>query len=45
MERSQKAKATFEKIEAMDVKKLNVKKTKYIYTFKCYIIYYTTVFR
>ena len=35
MERSQKAKATFEKIEAMDGKKLNVKKTKYIYTFKC----------
>ena len=35
MERSQKAKATFEKIEAMDGKKFNVKKTKYIYTFKC----------
>ena len=31
MERSQKAKATFEKIEAMDGKKLNMKKTRYIY--------------
>ena len=31
MERSLKAKATFEKIEVMDGKKLNVKKTKYIY--------------
>ena len=30
MERSLKTKATFEKMEAMDGKKLNVKKTKYI---------------
>ena len=31
MERSLKAKATFEKMEAMDGKNLNVKKAKYIY--------------
>ena len=31
MERSLKGKATFEKIKAMDGKKLNVKKTRYIY--------------
>ena len=35
MEGLLKTKATFEKLEAMDGKKPNVKKTKYMYTFKC----------
>ena len=35
IERSLETKATFEKLEAMDRKKLNMKKTKYMYTFKC----------